>query len=190
MSILTLFRYARALTGLQSCPDSAAQIDLYQKRCGINLVLLRFDDAAKDLSLAISLHSKTASSSPSRLEDPAFVRRWLPDRSAEDTSEFAARLPKPLRDLAARIKFDIGLYQSSNAYDLQAMSSYVGPLTKHVDAANYVCNTEVKQTSSHGRGLFAVRQFKTGDLIMAEKALHSQVFLQRWQQRVLVTQSR
>jgi hypothetical protein len=75
-----------------------------------------------------------------------------------------------LQQLAARIKFDIGLYQSEPVYNIPLISNYVGPLTLHVDAANYVSDTEVKETNFHGRGLFAKRAFKAGDLVCAEKA--------------------
>jgi hypothetical protein len=75
-----------------------------------------------------------------------------------------------LKELAARIKFDIGMYQSEPIYNLPLISSYVGPMTLHVDAAHYISDTEVRKTVAHGRGLFAKRAFKAGDLICAEKA--------------------
>jgi len=148
-----------------------AKIDIYRKRCGVNIVLLRFDDAAEDLAQAISTH---AQSSPvlqeTELASLSTVKDWLHDHTTDDPLRIATRLPRSLKDLAARIKFDLGIYQSSPDYDLPTMSAYVGPLTLHVDAVNYISDTKVKQTSHHGRGLFAKRDFKAGDLIMAEKA--------------------
>lgn len=47
----------------------------------------------------------------------------------------------------------------------------------YIDAANYIADTEIKQTSDHGRGLFAKRSFKAGDLVMAEKAFALPGFL-------------
>jgi hypothetical protein len=98
------------------------------------------------------------------------VRHWLHDQTTDDPLQIASKLPRSLKDLATRIKFDLGIYQSSPDYDLPTISAYVGPLSLHVDAANYISDTEVKQTSHHGRGLFAKRDFKAGDLITAEKA--------------------
>lgn len=87
-----------------------------------------------------------------------------------DPLQITRSLSRPLKDLATRVKFDIGIYQPIPNYDLQTMSTSVGPLSLHVDAASYVNDTDIKMTRHHGRGLFAKRSFKTGDLIIAEKA--------------------
>jgi hypothetical protein len=104
------------------------------------------------------------------LADARTVEAWLHNRSTEDPLQISSRIPRPLKELAARIKFDIGINQTTDNYNLAVISAYVGPLTLHVDAANYICDTEVRETSSHGRGLFAKRDFKEGDLICGEKA--------------------
>jgi hypothetical protein len=144
---------------------------MYRKRCGVNIVLLRFDDAADDLAQAISIYAHSDSTlQDSELGDVSTIKSWLHNHNPEDLRNIASQIPRPLKDLAARIKFDLGIYQDSAEYDLQKLSSYVGPLTLHVDAANYINDTEVKETAKHGRGLFAKRDFKAGDLVMAEKA--------------------
>ncbi|KAF2749340.1 SET domain-containing protein [Sporormia fimetaria CBS 119925] len=108
--------------------------------------------------------------SGSTASDSPLVEHWLRDRSLDDPIEIATQVSRPLKDLAMRIKFDVGVFQTEPDYDLPLISSYVGPTTLHVDAANYVCDTEIKGTASHGRGLFAKRAFKTGELVCAEKA--------------------
>jgi hypothetical protein len=144
---------------------------MYRKRCGVNIVLLRFDDAADDLAQAISVYAHSDSTlQDSELGDVGTIRSWLHNHSMEDLRNIASQVPRPLKDLATRIKFDLGIYQNNPEYDLLKLSSYVGPLTLHVDAANYIDDTEVKGTAKHGRGLFAKRDFKAGDLVMAEKA--------------------
>jgi hypothetical protein len=145
-------------------------MDLYRKRCGVNLVLIRLDAAADDLSQAIILHAKLTCSSSSPLSDPSVVIEWLRNRSTEDQLELLSSLPPSLRALATRIKFELGKSQTSPDYDAQHIYSSVKPSNSHVDVASYTCDTEIKQTAHHGRGLFAKRAFKTGDLIMAEKA--------------------
>ena len=167
---LTAGRYSNALVQLETSPDSKSHIDLYQKRCGVNLVLLRFDAAAEDLSQAISLHVKSTTSSPSGPSDPLANMAWLHNRSTKDTLDIISVLPPSLKALATRIKFDLGMSQISPDYDPQHLYSSVRPSNLHVDAASYTSDTEVKQTAHHGRGLFAKRAFKTGNLIMAEKA--------------------
>lgn len=148
-----------------------AEIDLYRKRCGVSIVLLRLDDAARDLSKAIATFACSRSdNASSQIRDASKVEAWLHNRSTEDPLQISSYIPRALKELAARIKFDIGIYQSNPYYDLDVISSYVGPMTLHVDAANYICDTEVHKSGSHGRGLFAKRAFKEGDLICAEKA--------------------
>lgn len=102
--------------------------------------------------------------------DQKDIKVWLKNRSLDDPHKISEKISKPLQQLASRIKYDIGVYESEPNYDLPLISNYVGPLTLHVDAANYVCDTEVRDTASHGRGLFAKRAFKAGDLVCAEKA--------------------
>lgn len=146
-------------------------MDMYRKLCGVNIVLLRFDDAAAFLAQAIALHYNTSDTSQNhQLGNAAIIESWLHDRSLEDPLQVAIGLPRALRDLATRIKFDIGVYTTTPRYDFAKLSRYVGPFSLHVDAETYISDTEIRQTASHGRGLFAKREFKSGDLIMAEKA--------------------
>jgi hypothetical protein len=151
--------------------DYASQIEMYRKRCNVNIILLRFDDAASDLAQAISFHAQMDTTSAiSQLTKASTIQAWLHDPEVSDLLQIAPDLPRALKDLATRIKFDLGINQSTPSYDLAAISSYVGPLTLHVDAPNYISDTEIRQTTHHGRGLFAKQDFKVGDLLMAEKA--------------------
>ena len=151
--------------------DKVCEIDLYRKRCGVNIVLMRLDEAAKDLANAISIHAtSTTSLASSELIKSSTAEAWLRNNSTEDPLKISSNIPRALKDLAARIKFDISISQPSPEYNFPLISSYVGPLTLHVDAANYTCDTEVKDTASHGRGVFAKRAFKAGELVCAEKA--------------------
>ena len=134
-------------------------------------MLLRLDDAANDLAKAIAAHAFSSPSlSTSPLQEHAIIEAWLHSHDTEDPHQISANIPRALRELAARIKFDLGLYQDKPDYNLPLISSYVGPLTLHVDAPNYICDTEIRRTTGHGRGLFARKDFKAGDLLCAEKA--------------------
>ena len=168
---VTYCSYNKGLEQTANPATSTIAIDLYRKRCGVNIVLLRLDDAARDLSLAISAYASTTPSlSDSHLTDSSVIDDWLHNHSTDDPDQIADQIPRHLKELAARIKFDLGIYQSEPSYNLPLISSHVGPLTLHVDAANYISDTEVRTTASHGRGLFAKRAFKIGELICAEKA--------------------
>lgn len=151
--------------------DMPAHIDCHRKRCGVNIVLLRFDDAAEDLTRAIAVHTTMSSSlQDSNLVDQDPFKQWLQSRSSDDPLGLFLRLPRPLKDLAARIRYEYGIYQDHCDYDFSKIVSAVGPLSMHVDATTYICDTEVRPTRRHGRGLFAKRDFKAGDLVMGEKA--------------------
>ncbi|KAF2463540.1 SET domain-containing protein [Lindgomyces ingoldianus] len=162
--------YDHGLRYLSTHPSSASSIDLYRKKCGVNIVLLRLDAAAEDLSLAISLYAlSNPSLTTSPLVNPSIIESWLHSHSTSDPLNISALVSHPLRSLAARIKFDLGIFQTTATYNLPLISSYVGPLTLHVDAATYISDTEVRKTALHGRGLFAKRAFQTGELICVEK---------------------
>ncbi|KAF2181585.1 hypothetical protein K469DRAFT_740787 [Zopfia rhizophila CBS 207.26] len=164
-------RFRRALVcynnGLHALDDSpstntATAIDLHRKKCGVNIVLLRLDDAAKDLAEAISLSNSSF--------QPSAVEEWLHNGSIDDPLQISPSIPKPLLELSSRIKFDLGIYQSAPHYDLPLLTNYVGPLSLHLDAPNYICDTEIRQTANHGRGVFSKKEFKAGELIAVEKA--------------------
>jgi hypothetical protein len=132
---------------------------------------MRLDDAVQDLANAISIHAaSTPSLASSNIKDPSAVSNWLRNNSTDDPLQIASNVPRALKELAARVKFDISISQSTPNYNFPLIASYVGPMTLHIDAANYTCDTEVKQTASHGRGVFAKRRFLAGELITAEKA--------------------
>jgi hypothetical protein len=160
-----------SLLSQSNTPDPLSEIDIYRKRCGVNIVLLRLDDAADDLSNAIAIHTTSSSSiSSTQLADFSTIKLWLHSHSTEDPLEIGSNIPRALKELAARIKFDLGIDQPTPEYNFPVLSSYVGPLTLHVDAANYTCDTETKQTDTRGQGLYAKRAFKAGEIITAEKA--------------------
>jgi hypothetical protein len=132
---------------------------------------MRLDEAAKDLANAISIYaSYSPNITTSDFKRPDIVVEWLRSGTTEDPLNISSSIPRALKELAARIKFDIGISQTAPEYNLPLISSYVGPLTLHVDAANYTSDTEVKDTALHGRGVFAKRAFKAGELICVEKA--------------------
>ncbi|KAL1595846.1 hypothetical protein SLS60_009536 [Paraconiothyrium brasiliense] len=104
--------------------DPVSEIDFYRKRCGVNIVLLRLDDAANDLSKAIATHARsTPNLSSSELANASIVEGWLHNRSTEDPLQISSKITRPLKELAARIKFDIGINQSRPDYNLPVISS-------------------------------------------------------------------
>ena len=133
-------------------------------------MLLRLDEAAHDLSMAVS-SLPAAKNSTSKFSNPSAFEQWLHNGAADDQIEKdSLTIPKALLELASRIKFDLGIFQNEPKYDFATMMAYVGPLSLHLDCPTYISDTFVKQTENKGRGLFARKDFKRGDLIMLEKA--------------------
>jgi hypothetical protein len=159
--------------------NPVAQIEIYRKRCNVNIVLLRFDAAAEDLAQAMFIHAKSSHDLQiSESVNISAVRSWLHSPSREDALDIISHIPRPLKNLATRIKLDIGLCQDNPDYDFNALSSHVSPLNLHIDTASYIRDTEVRQTAGHGRGLFAKRDYKAGDLVMTEKAFALPIYFE------------
>jgi hypothetical protein len=77
--------------------------------------------------------------------------------------------PKVLADLE---KCEQRLKEASKGiYDFPAMVQQVSVKNASVDVASFLKNAEVRDSPVHGRGLFATKDLKAGDLIFVEKAL-------------------
>ena len=136
----------------------------------MDIVLLRLDDAAHDLAMAVCSLPE-AKDSPSEFSKPSAFEDWLHNGTLDDKIiKGPLTIPKALLELASRIKFDLGVFQDRPVYDFQTMMAHVGPMALHLDCPTYVSDVVVKQTEKKGRGLFARKDFKRGELLMLEKA--------------------
>jgi len=62
--------------------------------------------------------------------------------------------------------------QQKGIYDFRAMGESLTKNHVHLDHADFLKNTTVRNTERKGRGLFAAELIKRGDLVLCEKALH------------------
>jgi hypothetical protein len=100
----------------------ASQIEVYRKRCNVNIILLRFDDAASDIAQAISFHAQMVTTpETAQRKSCSATQAWPHDLEVTDLLQAAPDLPRPLKDLATRIKFDLGIHQTTLNYDLVAI---------------------------------------------------------------------
>lgn len=60
--------------------------------------------------------------------------------------------------------------ESSGSYNFTALFDSLSPTNVHLDVASFLSNTRVAESPLHGRGLFAARDIKAGELIYLEKA--------------------
>ncbi|KAH8882509.1 hypothetical protein GQ53DRAFT_812008 [Thozetella sp. PMI_491] len=161
-----VFCYTEAI---EASGDDAFASGVYAKRAGVNLVLGRYDAVQLD-----ALASCTGAPTDWRAYFTA-------GRAAYGLCDYKAS--KAHFESALRIKADgAGLKreyerclarlreEDTGNYDFPALYASLNPSNVHLDVGSFVKGTEVRDSAFHGRGIFAARDFKAGDLIFAEKA--------------------
>ncbi|KAI6907952.1 hypothetical protein KC318_g4414 [Hortaea werneckii] len=172
--------------GLMKCSehDDKVRCDLYRNRALVNIFLKRCDRALKDAKHSIFCQDEKLYQS---VEDPrqasdakAWYRAgraayelgfWIDARKyferARALSEKAERedAERQLERTAARIA-----EVDTAAYNFEAMGKSASNLRNRLDHASHVKHAEKGDAGDCGRGLFAKKAFKPGDLILCEKA--------------------
>jgi hypothetical protein len=155
--------------------------DLLRNRAHINLLLSRFDAAKSD---ALSSLTGSETQKHKELDSKAFLRAGLASyslgnfREAKKYFEEHAGLMGPygnnevkarIRNAECRIREEeTGIYDFRKLkVSLLLSDSAEGA---RIDAANFLQNVRIGQSVGRGRGLFAMRDLKPGDVIMVEKA--------------------
>ncbi|KAK7966576.1 uncharacterized protein PG986_000853 [Apiospora aurea] len=161
--------YTRALD-LMPKGDEAAITSVLGKRARIHLSLKCYDDAIAD-ALASRNGSKNdwraslvAAKSCNQLQRFGESLQHLESGIAKSPSE--AVLKKERDRCQARL-----LEAEQGRFDFRALSAAVNRRNVHLDAASFLRKTEVRDSAIHGRGLFATRDIKVGELIFCEKAV-------------------
>ncbi len=60
--------------------------------------------------------------------------------------------------------------EETGEYDFPAMLASLNPHSVHLDRGSFLRNTRIAESTHHGRGLFATRDIKAGELVFVEKA--------------------
>ncbi|KAJ4395505.1 hypothetical protein N0V85_006522 [Neurospora sp. IMI 360204] len=162
-----VFCYTEALEGLE---DDSAKAPVYTKRAGVNLLLGRYD-AAKFDALASRTGATTdwkayynAGRAAYGLCEYATSKSYF-EEALKLNAKGAAGVQKEYERVLARVK-----EEEEGAYDFAAMHASLSPTSVHIDAGSFLRNTRVADSGFHGRGLFATRPLKAGDLVYVEKA--------------------
>ena len=150
--------------------DTASRAGLYSKRAGTNLVLGKYD-AARDDALASKRGEATdwkayftAGRAAYGLCDYRASREYY-----EGALELNAKGPGLQREYdrcLARLR-----EEAEGVFDFNKMVETVSVQNVHLDNATYVAPTFVADSPTHGRGVFAKRDIKAGELIFCEKAI-------------------
>lgn len=162
---------------LEASEHAAFRAPIYTKRAGTNLMLGRYDAARAD-----SLASRTG-----RPQD--WKAYYNAGRAAYGLCEYRASHELLAQALALNPTHD-GIQreharcaarlreEEHGDYDFAAMhAALVKPSaargampTVHLDRGSFLRNTRVGPSPHHGRGLFAARDLRAGDVVLVEKA--------------------
>ncbi|KAK8066511.1 hypothetical protein PG997_013258 [Apiospora hydei] len=161
--------YTRALD-LMPKEDGAAITSVLGKRAQIHLSLKCYDDAIADALASLNGGKNdwkaylVAAKSCYQLQRFEESLQHLESGLGKSPSE--AVLEKERGRCQARL-----LEAEEGNFDLRALSAAVNRRNVHLDAASFLRKTEVRDSAIHGRGLFATRDIKVGELIFCEKAV-------------------
>lgn len=166
-------RLARREDVASANPDLAR--DLSRNRAHVNLLLSQFDEAKAD---AITAHIGRDDERSKELDAKAFFRAGTAAYSLgqfREAKEFfekqQALMPqdKAVAANLARIKVRLR-EEETGKYDFTKIRAGLSKVRPRVDAANFIANTEVRDSPGRGRGLFATRPIAAGELVLCEKA--------------------
>ncbi|RMY11407.1 hypothetical protein D0868_03153 [Hortaea werneckii] len=172
--------------GLMKCPehDDKVRCDLFRNRALVNMFLKRYDRALKDAKHSIICQDEKlyqSAEDPRKASDAkAWYRAgraayelgfWIYARKyferARALSEKAERedAERQVERTGARIA-----EADTAAYNFEAMSKSASNLRNRLDHASHIKHVEKGDAGYCGRGLFVKKDFKSGDLILCEKA--------------------
>ncbi|KAF7187933.1 SET and MYND domain-containing protein 5 [Pseudocercospora fuligena] len=169
--------------GLEKVSDSEITVkrDLLRNRAHANLQLSRFDAAKADAVASLILDSDADTELTRNLDYKAYrraataaygLRQWATALHfiSKCIEQCTGPAPADVVGLQGRIAIRVAELDAAR-YDWQAIIAGL-PTRQRIDAADFVRNTEVKDTETHGRGLFAKQNIEMGGLILVEKAAH------------------
>lgn len=161
--------------------DDKMEKDLFRNRAHINLLLSRFD-AAKSDALASLTSSETQKHK--ELDSKAFLRAGLASYSLGNFHEAKKYFEEHVmlmdrdgdKEARSRIRKaecriqeeETGIYEFKKLKASLLLSNSAS--AKRIDAASFLQNVRIGESFGRGRGLFATRDLKPGDVIMVEKA--------------------
>ncbi|KAH6619341.1 hypothetical protein B0J18DRAFT_241684 [Chaetomium sp. MPI-SDFR-AT-0129] len=161
-----VFCYTEAL---EVSDDDAFKAAVRTKRAGVNLLLGRYDAAKED-----ALASPTGGPRDWRAYYNAGRAAYGLCHYAESHKLLSTALslsPDNASVLKEHARCEARLREEETGdYDFEAMHASLGPQSVHLDRASFLRNTRIADSPHHGRGLFATRDLRAGDLVFVEKA--------------------
>lgn len=173
-----VYAYSR---GLDACGavDVPLEQDLLRNRAVVNIFLKRFEQALEDAKAALIPIESQEGERAITLNSRAYERAG---RAAYELGRYEAAEAsiKRMRELAPSNEDALGLLkrteqpmreQCTGDYDFVTMSRSSSKKHNRLDHADYTSNTTIRDAGASGRGLFATKDIKAGQLILCERAL-------------------
>jgi tetratricopeptide (TPR) repeat protein len=158
--------------------NKSLEQDLHRNRSHVRLALGRYEGAVEDAMAALThisdeKHQKLDAKAYFRASSALYELK-LYYRAAVSIRHELELFPG---DIDAQIRLERVQCrlreQEQGSYDIERIQKSISK-KPHVDAADSIVNTVIKTSGpERGRGLFATRSLKTGDLVMAETAFCS-----------------
>ncbi|KAK7935616.1 hypothetical protein PG985_001111 [Apiospora marii] len=161
--------YSRALD-LMVKGDETAMANVLGKRARLHLSLKCYDDAIAD---ALASRNGTTNDWKAYLvAAKACYQLQRYEDSLEHLESALAKSPSEAVLQKERDRCQARVRESQEGgFDFSALCAAVNRRNIHLDAASFVRKTEVRDSTIHGRGLFATCDIAVGELIFCEKAV-------------------
>ncbi|KAI1765780.1 SET domain-containing protein [Hypoxylon sp. FL1150] len=154
-------------------PDLAR--DLFRNRAHVNLLLNQLDEAKSDAKESLI---GSPDQRQTDLNGKAYFRAGCAAYNLGEYREAKSFFEKQLELTPGNTtagsylrKIEMRLReQESGVYNFEKIRAGLSRSRPRVDAASFVGNTEVRESTGRGRGLFATRDIASGEMVMCEKA--------------------
>ena len=172
------YAYSRGLDHCRAA-DGPLEYDLLRNRAIVNIFLKRFVQAMEDAKAALIPIDGQEDEKAIALNSKAYERAGRAAYELGSYEEAEASI-KTMRELAPSNEDALGLLkrikqrmreQSTGDYDFMTMSRSSNKKHNRLDHADYTSDTTIRDAGASGRGLFATKDIKAGQLILCEKAL-------------------
>ena len=173
-----LHEYSR---GFDACgsDDIPLRYDLLRNRAAVNIFLKRFGQALMDAKAALIPAKDQEDDRAVTLNSKAYERagraayelgRYQEAEACFKKMQKLAPVNGDALSLLKRIKQRMQ-EQSTGDYDFMTMSRSSSKKHNRLDHADFTSNTVIREAGTSGRGLFATKDIKAGQLVLCEKAL-------------------
>ncbi|OTB03195.1 hypothetical protein M426DRAFT_321984 [Hypoxylon sp. CI-4A] len=149
--------------------------DIFRNRAHVNLLLNQLDEAKGDAKEALINGEEDRSKD---LDSKAYFRAGCAAYNLgeyQEAKSFFEEQQKRTSDTKTAIAYlkniEVRLReQETGAYNFKKIQASLSRSRPRVDAASFISNTKVKESTGKGRGLFATRDIPAGEIVMCEKA--------------------